>query len=398
MKLIEDFNTMPSLSFLTISWVVTTVWNRDDVTRAISRCLNNFNRDEVERQWDEIKLQVTYIIQSIDVIPDNCIDDMEAMIAPIGLHIFDMLSFIHFSPSFENFGLRFPVKYWTSYGTVDVKRQEKLLVQDNEIDIAFRYNLACNDCFEESLQDLFPLLTHAQRNNFQTVGVNRELVSYWTHRLSGNLHIFVSVTGQYNTCMEDHDYSAHQFAFLYTLLTGNISGIEYFMNFLTRKEYELVVENHISLVAVQYGDKVIRAHDLNPRPDVHYEDAMYFVMSRLNEDTRMQVLRSDSFCLLTFFRKYPFLGLFNKYVRLLINYLQWNHISWLLSEIIQTEKCRMPSFDLNLFDDLWCACSRSVRANIKNNSLNSRFYSEPDLLLLHERIKKTEKRLSLRVC
>ncbi|GFY47248.1 hypothetical protein TNIN_153761 [Trichonephila inaurata madagascariensis] len=370
MRLIEDFNTVPSLSFLTKSWVVATVWNSSDITRTISRCLSNFDQDEVEIQWEEIKCQVAYIIENIEDISEDSVDEMQAMVAPIGKHILDMLTFIHFSPSFKNFGLRLPVKYWTSYGTVDTKRLEKLLVQDDEIDVAFRYNLACNDCFEKNLEELFPLLTHKQRNNFRCLGENRELLSYWTHRLLDNLPAFVSLTEQYNTYMNDHDYSAHQFAFLYTLLTGNKSGIEYFWNFLTRKEYELVVRNHISFVAVQYCEKAIHAYDLNPRPDTHYEDAMYFLMSKLDEDTRMQILRSDSFCLVAFFRRYPFLGVLSKYAGLLINDLEWNHISWLLFEIIRTEKYEMPSFDLDLFDDLWRACPQSVKADIKNNSLN----------------------------
>lgn len=245
MKLIEDFNTIPSLGFLTTSWVVTTVWNHSNITRAINKCLDNFDQAVVNKEWKEIIVQVTAIIQGIENIPNELVNDMKAMVMPIGIQIFETLNFIYSSPGFRHLKIKLPVTHWTSYGTVDTTRFEKVLVQDKRINIGFRYILACSNCFEEILKELFPLLTDEQKNDFLRVGRNRELLSYWTHRLSGDLSRFRELTEQYDEYMREYSFSADQFAFLYTLLTGSKSGIEYFFSFLTRGEYETVLKNVI---------------------------------------------------------------------------------------------------------------------------------------------------------
>ncbi|GFY74620.1 hypothetical protein TNIN_881 [Trichonephila inaurata madagascariensis] len=178
--MIEDFNAIPSLRFLTGSWIVSTISNRGDIAHSIKRCFSNVHQAEFHRIWEETKMHATEIVQSIEDIPKVLVEYMKALINPIFHHMKAMRTFYNFTRNFNSVNLEFPVTYWTPYGTIDTKRHEELIALDERNDIGFRYSLACHNCFEEILQQLFPLLTDAQRINFRIMDNNRELLSYWT--------------------------------------------------------------------------------------------------------------------------------------------------------------------------------------------------------------------------
>lgn len=392
MRLIDDFNALPSLAFLTGSRIVITIWNRVDILHSIDTCFKSDCEEDFFRTWKEIEDRVKSYVQEIEGIPVNLLEEMKAIIAPISLQIMAIRSFAYFAPNSTNSELEFPISYWTPYGTVDTKRHEQVLAQINTNDIGLRYNLACNDCFEEIIRDLFPLLTDLEKTNFLKMDRNRELLSYWTHRQTGKLLSFGDLISQ-NIFMQENDYSIDQFAFLYTMLTGNKSGIEYFLRFLPRDNSELVITNHWHLIIEEYDNRTIFPYNLIPRPQLHFEEAIYFLMSKLNEDKRMEILLKKPYSFLCIFLRYPFFGIFSKYVNLLISELRWQHISLILYDIHVLEKLKIPLFGLELFNNLWHICPQSVKADIKDNEENSVWYTESELLSLLERIRQAEESL-----
>ncbi|GFY37040.1 hypothetical protein TNIN_460271 [Trichonephila inaurata madagascariensis] len=239
MRLIEDFNALPSLCFLAGTQIVIKVWNRREVTRSIDRWIHIYNAEVFNRNWKEVEDHVKALIQGIQGVPQDLLQQMKAICHLVGIHIVSIRHFAYFAPDSTNSELDFPIRYWTAYGTVNIKRLEEQLARINRTDIGVRYNLACNDCFDAIVEELFNLLTDHQRADFLTFDNQRELVSYWTRRQSNDLSTFENLISQ-NIFVIEHNYTAHQFAFLYTLLTGNKLGIEYFLNFLSRENYEVL--------------------------------------------------------------------------------------------------------------------------------------------------------------
>ncbi|GFV85004.1 hypothetical protein TNCV_838781 [Trichonephila clavipes] len=92
---------------------------------------------------------------------------MKALSCLIGKQIASFRFFASFAPNSTNSQTDFPITYWTAYGTVDVKRHEELLARSNRIDTGWRYILACNDCFEEIVEELFDLFTPEQKIVFK---------------------------------------------------------------------------------------------------------------------------------------------------------------------------------------------------------------------------------------
>ncbi|GFR16129.1 hypothetical protein TNCT_43871 [Trichonephila clavata] len=390
MRLIEDFNALPSLCFISASRVIINVWNRREVTHFIDRRIHADNEEIFSRNWKIIEDLVKTFIHRIEGVPPNLLKEMKAMSNLIGIHIMSIRSFAYFAPDSTNSELEFPITYWTAYGTVDIKRHEELLVRFNGADFGLRYNLACNDCFEEIVKELFDLLEVVQREDFLIYDSQRELLSYWTRRQANDLSSFKNSISQ-DTFVRDHNYSAHQFAFLYTLLTGNKMGIEYFLNFLSPDNYELVAENHAHLIAAEYENRTIYTFFIFLRPNAHFEDAVYLLLSKLDEEKRLQFLRKSPYTFLTMFLRYPFFGIFSACANLLIEDLRWQHISLLLNAIYSLEKLKIPLFDLHLFNDLWRICPESAKADIKTNRENYVWHSERDFLSLLERIKLAER-------
>ncbi|GFV85008.1 hypothetical protein TNCV_838821 [Trichonephila clavipes] len=389
MRLTEDFNTLPSLYFISATRIVTNLWNRREVTTLIVQYLDHYNGDRFNRFWNWVEYRVNGFIQRIEGVPSNLKEEMKALSFLIGNQIMSFRLFAAFFPDPIDFGLEFPITYWTAYGTVDVKRIEELMVRSNRIATGLRYILACNDCFQEIVEELFNLLTPQQKNEFQFYHSCFELRSYWTLRTSNDLHTNENLIS-WNIYVIQHHYSAHQFAFLYTLLTVNKSGIEYFLNFLSRNNWEIVAENHANLIAEQYKQRTIWQFPINVRQNDLFVDAIFFLLSKLNEHRRMQFLRNSPYEFLCMFLSYPFYGIFSTYVNLLIDDLEWKHIRLLLKSIFALERLQISFFGLHLFDDLWRICPQAAKTDIKTNTENDVLQGKMDFLELLERINRAE--------
>ncbi|GFV11002.1 hypothetical protein TNCV_51001 [Trichonephila clavipes] len=389
MRLTEDFNTLPSLYFISATRIVTNLWNRRDVTTLIVQYLDHYTADKFNIFWKWVEYRVNGFIRRIEGVPSNLKEEMKALSFLIGGLIMSFRKFAAFFPDPIDFGLEFPITYWTAYGTVDVKRIEELMVRSNRIATGTRYILACNDCFQEIVEELFNLLTRQQKNRFQFYDSSRELLSYWTRRTSNDLPTYENLISQ-NIYVIQHHYSAHQFAFLYTLLTVNKSGIEYFLNFLPRDDWEIVAENHAHLIAEQYENRTIVQIPINVRHNDLFVDAIYFLLSKLNEHRRMQFLRNSPYEFLCMFLRYPFYGIFSTYVNLLIDDLEWQHIRLLLNSIFALEILQISFFGLHLFDDLWRICPAAAKTDIRTNTENDVLQGKMDFFELLERINRAD--------
>ncbi|GFY37769.1 hypothetical protein TNIN_105031, partial [Trichonephila inaurata madagascariensis] len=87
MKLIEDFNAIPSLGLLTAIQIAVTVWNCNAITRSISKCLSLVDARAIDERWRKISLGVQSAVQYIENIPLESLPDMDAIIFSVGCHI-----------------------------------------------------------------------------------------------------------------------------------------------------------------------------------------------------------------------------------------------------------------------------------------------------------------------
>ncbi|GFQ94439.1 hypothetical protein TNCT_690151 [Trichonephila clavata] len=365
MRLIEDFNDVPSLSYLAGSQIVIRVFNHPRVQRLMSEYLEILNRDCVEGAWEALKKGVKGTIRTIAGIDSFLDDDLDALIIQIGFHILSMKVFFNYSPDFPNSDLNFPVNYWTPYGTADTKRFDEMLVRDVGKSVAFRYNLACHDCFKPIVQELYRDLTPQQQTNFLDIKEEKELLSYWTHSMSYGLDYFVVASLPIDVNIGPN--LAHKLAFRATLKDGSKSGIEYFLSFLPSEDIEDIAGSFLYLLDQldQRSDKRVTLQGcLSVRPPEHYSDSTYFLLSRLSENQRNMILPEHYIAVLRNFLRYPFFGLFSKYIKIWRGNFSQRNFYNLLEGIVKARASKAYTFEYDLFADLWNVCPQVYREEI----------------------------------
>ncbi|GFY46741.1 hypothetical protein TNIN_299561 [Trichonephila inaurata madagascariensis] len=366
MRLIEDFNAVPTLRFLMVTRIVIWAWNHPNIVRSISQMLDNLNEIEVEQMWEEILDHVRAIVQSIVGIPEGVRPDLDAVIIPIGFHIREMRTFMNYCPFLPSSHIEFPVDFWTPYGTVDITRQDAIQVRNERRQMGFRYNLACHDCFEDMVEELFPLLTPPLIYDFRQMNPQNELLSYWTHRMMESLeyfvllNFFVDVGGGPNV--------ANKLAFQYTLKDGSKSGIEYFSRKLPFEDFEYVTRYFLFYLDERPDTLWTRAGFLPIPPKEHYSDSTYFLLSRFDEEQRNTILPGLHTAVMLNFLMYPFYGLFNTYGNIWRSNFSCQDFEQLLTRIVILRILNTNFFEYHLFADLYRSCPEAYKLEIRNSA------------------------------
>ncbi|GFX17216.1 uncharacterized protein TNCV_2857391 [Trichonephila clavipes] len=388
MRLIEDFNAPPTLGFLMVTRTVIWVWNRPVIVRSISQMLDIVDERLKERMWEKIIDHVRAIVRNIVDVPEVFRKDLDAVIIPIGFHIREMRTFVNFSPYFPSGYFEFPVYFWTPYGTVDKTQLDALLVRDKRMLIGFRYNLACHDCFADIVEGLFQLLTPAQVYYFLQMEPQKELSSYWTHRMINALFNFVSLNIPLDVGRGQN--VAHKLAFKYTLKDGSKSGIKYFLDTLPLNDFEYVTISFLFyLVEGPYTHRT-RSYFLPITPEEHYNDSTYFLLSRLDEEQRNAILPGRYTAVMLNFLKYPFYGLFSRYGKIWRSHFSWKDLNHLLIKILILRSLNTNFFEYHLFADLWRSCPEAYKLAIRNWAIERSITGDPFAGLMLELMRDSE--------
>ncbi|GFQ94438.1 hypothetical protein TNCT_690141 [Trichonephila clavata] len=366
MKLIEDFNTVPSLVFIAMTRIVIWAWNLPDIVRSISQLLDTLGEIRVERMWKDIVDQVRVIVLTVADIPETLRSELDAVILPVGLHIRQMRTFVSYSPYSPSSFFEFPVNCWTSYGTVDTTRLDELLVRDERRLIGFRYALACHDCFEDIVEELFHELTPTQVL-FLQMQTQTELLSYWTHRVTNDLFNFVILNTPLDVGRGPN--VAHKLAFKYTLRDGSKTGIRYFLDTLPFNEFEYVSNSFLFYLEERPITLFNRPRYLPIPPKEHYSDSMYFLLSTFKEEQRNNILPGHHTAVMLNFLMYPFYGLFSRYGNIWRSNFSLECFYYLLTEIAKLQSLNTNFLDYRLFADLWSICPLEYKIFITNHDI-----------------------------
>ncbi|GFS91279.1 ANK_REP_REGION domain-containing protein [Nephila pilipes] len=349
MWLVEDFNSLPPLTFLTRLWIVKTIWSREDIVYCMDECYFIPNTEGEAQKWIPIRNLVNTIIRLSDSFPDVCVPGIKRINNVIFDHIRKMITTRPISPEITGF----PVNHWTLHGTVDVKKTEELLVLDDRKNLEWRYGLASHNCFILHITALFDELSRLDRERLlaQKSPID-QLMVYWTHKLEGRSD---SIAPYFTSLLERSAYSIDQYALAFSMKNGSRSGIQYFLNHLQPDEWRVVVQGDIDiLINALYSTS--SAYPPYPPPVEHYVDCLYYVLSKMDESHRMTFLRRNAFRVLKVFLVYPFYGLFLKYVNRLKDALADCHFYLFLDEILRLELVETDFYGYEVFRWVWINC------------------------------------------
>ncbi|GFY13284.1 hypothetical protein TNCV_2335481 [Trichonephila clavipes] len=233
MKLIEDFNEIPTLGFITSTQFAIRTWNLSTVLKSIQDCLHRYP-SHLHSRWKSIENEVKSIAGSIvGILPPTLKKDLDAIITPIGRHIKAVREFLHFSPGIETrrYFAYLQVNHWTPYSTVGTESFERILANDRRLANGFRFSLACNDCFEDIIDEVFEFVKDIAIQ-YKDHTACRELQCYWIFRKTGDVHSFVNVVQSPSHSIDRSNYTAEELVFMYSIKKKN-SGNRIFSELLT---------------------------------------------------------------------------------------------------------------------------------------------------------------------
>ncbi|GFY47488.1 hypothetical protein TNIN_459081 [Trichonephila inaurata madagascariensis] len=245
-----------------------------------------------------------------------------------------------------------------------------MLANDRRLSNWFRFSLACNDCFEDIIDEVFELVKD-KAIKYKDFTSSRELQIYWTLRKTGDVRSFVSTVRPPSENIVRSNYTAEELAFMHSIKKRNRAGIEYFLNYLPRHRVENITEEHFSSLidTIVYGGFLA----LPARLEEQRCDALYFLLSRLNGNVRDNILRQNAFLVLNNFLRYPFFGLFDKYATLLVSHLKEDNTLHLIRRIVVLQFRNEHLFGYELFKDFWSICPEEHKTYVKKECITYHF-------------------------
>lgn len=265
-----NYSLKPSLQHITLVKVVAALWNQEDVRGLIKSSVSipSLSMPKIEDIVED-KLQQLLIPQLLKL-------KAISYIKPIGLQIFNWLQY-HSSDLYLL--VQLPAEFsWTAQGTINRKTTAEMLITDENIDLCTRYKLACINCLEDGIKNLWNIMPEYHRKYFLNQGSlnmnsQRNEVYFWSLKMNQEM-LYVS----YKTLFET------------SALDGNKVATTYFLNKLTPREREQ------SLVKV--ANRVTNS------------EILIYLLSQLKEEQQIEVFKNNSSIVVQSFTHWPFQNLF----------------------------------------------------------------------------------------
>ncbi|GFU22343.1 hypothetical protein NPIL_664861 [Nephila pilipes] len=327
MRVIEDFNAVPSLCFILGNQIVISLWNRKEVMNFFRMYLDQGTLDQSGDILLRAVRRVRGKVKCIAEIPFSVRDDIIQVVYQIGYDIFSIVHFLGIKPDYNSRGLVFPMNYWTVYGTIDSKRLNLAVIDDYRYGVCDRFSKACQSYRIASATALWNELNFAQRQRFRQYSRTYPLEAYFSFVFTKYLpcHLKVRCEALFESGLH---FIGLQFLFMFSLDKGYKRAIEYFLHKLTPDEYKAVLKKWPGYPDVSKWDNDLCEYKSfrRPRATSLSIDALYFSLAKLKKDERNKIIDAYGDEFLRAFLNYPFYGVWSKYLDDFLPYLEPNEV------------------------------------------------------------------------
>ncbi|GBN87748.1 hypothetical protein AVEN_80728-1, partial [Araneus ventricosus] len=197
---------------------------------------------------------------------------------------------------------------WTSTGTVDNKKTAERFVRLEILELEKRYKLACSYCLDNYISLLWNELPSRSKRRFYVIlsdslVTRMPLETYWAYVLEGKESevncFFANIFGE--------RFSFYECAFQFSASTGNKAATGYFFQKLSNEERDSSL-----LKAVYALITESKRYIFDPYPFKHEKDSevLCYLLSLMNPEHQMQVLKKHPCYVLTRFLYWPWQDLF----------------------------------------------------------------------------------------
>ncbi|GFY61830.1 ANK_REP_REGION domain-containing protein [Trichonephila inaurata madagascariensis] len=287
---------VPSLEFMTFTRIARLLWSGYDVQNSMTEYF--LEGDQTLEKWSSIEESLKLKIGNCLVLPNKMKIALLSLVISIGGRIKYIIEHIYgkdYLPS--NF---MGLLKWTLLGIIDAKRTAEAVINDDNLPITKRYEIACTYCLEDEIRMLWRELPETNRDDYLNlrgpIYSLRYLPIYWTYYLRVELN---SLDG---TLREGYHMrtNCHCFGFLYACITVNPPAAEYFIGNMNVQEKEKYFQCYFRIF-VRRGEV-----DSSSARNIYSCDIIYFLLSQLNENQQRRIFEKYGYHILKSFLVFPY--------------------------------------------------------------------------------------------
>ncbi|WP_353279742.1 hypothetical protein [Wolbachia endosymbiont (group A) of Ennomos erosarius] len=304
-----NYTLMPSLKHKALVEIAITLWNQDDAWDLASKFYFSspiLNVSERKREWQKVEDEVIKKVLKLP-LPELLKKELSSFVEAIGWQILIWKQYHKNLLGGKDARASLSKLCWTPRGTIDKEKTAKILVQDENLDIAKRYRLACTYCLEDNILTLWKQISGRKLygKDLRKIRINESpLVSFWSHHIEEETAQLGDIIRRY--CQDD-SVTHYEYAFRRSAVSGNEAATRYFLQKLTPEEKDKVLVRTAEYVAKRRCDCVSEFTDFSRE---NYIDVLCFLLSEMDREQQMEVFKSCSYEVLKCFLDWPWQSFF----------------------------------------------------------------------------------------
>lgn len=247
-----------------------TLWTKSPV---LDKILKLFSRSTWNNRWKEIDKLVQKIIQDLE-LPDTFKAELSSISRQIGQ---EMLAWTQYYAYQCNKSVFLKNVCWTPQGSIDAEKTARSLVNDKSLTVFQRYKIACINCFDEMIPDLWKQCGVDEKD---LEGMRKNtwcdpMVILWSYSLCGRS---AEITGE---------SSINEYGLNIAVERGNSVAVKYFWQKLTSIEKEKNLEKCMVTAARKSCDYVSGSTRF---PNSCDTEIVCFLLNQVSQEEQKEIL------------------------------------------------------------------------------------------------------------
>ena len=305
-----EYNLSPpnTLQEIVLIAMAINLWTKSPVKDEVLELFKSRSRNICDDGWEEVEkiLRKKIVLPNPLSLPGSLAEELSGISTQIVLEILAWAKY--YSKYYCELDF-FNNICWTPQGTVDAEKTARKLVSDQSVHIVNRYRVACINCFEDVIPDLWKQSSKTEKhlNGIKKFKIHDDLVILWSYHLYNRSS---EITGR---------DPINEFGFKIAVDLGNSVAVRYFWPKLTPEERERNLEKCIKIAAKESFTGVIGNFKF---PHSCYTNIVCFLLNQMSEKQQKNIFSDVGEYILCGLLNFPYQKLFIPISEEIWHYLQ----------------------------------------------------------------------------
>ncbi|MDN5247628.1 MAG: hypothetical protein QWI36_00600 [Wolbachia endosymbiont of Tyrophagus putrescentiae] len=271
------------------------LWTKSPVKDEVLRLFKSRSRSICDDGWEKVeKILRKKVVPKALSLPRSLAEELSGISTQIRLEILAWAKY--YSRYYCELDF-FNNMCWTPQGTVDAEKTARNLVSDQSVHIVKRYRIACINCFEDVIRNLW----NSDREFFDEQYLREvkrhtnKLIAFWSYYINQKIDEIVT-----NGSVYEHGFNV-------AVEQGNSVAVRYFWPKLTLEEKERNLERCIKIAAEESFTGVMGHFKF---PHSCYTNIVCFLLNQMSEKQQKNIFSDVGEGILYGLLNFPYQKLF----------------------------------------------------------------------------------------